>query len=589
MEPGGLVDIVTKKPLDKQRIYAEARLGSYDSSLFLLDWSQPLGDKAAIPINAATEDSDSFRSLFDISRDTISLTGLYDFTDRTRLNLSHEYRDEFRPFDRGTITVATPDGREIVNRLLDIPISRHFGEAYEQFDTKVQFATADFSHDFDDRWSVRVAGAWEHSDSDDRQSRPAAVLIFDQNAPIKNGFFTAPATPKPMFDDPNDKVFLVRRTDGSRDQKRTSWYANAQINGEFMTGALRHRIALGGDWRTFRTSRYFGATALTNGIPVANGGGGPLLDIQNPIYGTLPEEVPIAGLSPIIDKTVDYGFFLNDYIDITSRLSLLLGGRVDFSDVDRDGPAKTVSEFSPQVVLTYDLAENISAFVSYAEAFQPNTAFTIDSSGAPSTSELFDPEDSRQYETGLKAELLDRNLNVQGSVYKIEKTNVLLIVNGVPVLTDGQESKGFEISANGQPLPGLNIVAGYAYTDAEILTGANAGNRPTNVAKHTVNVWMSYEQKTGTLRGLGAGAGAFYTSDRYGDDANSWTLGDYMLVDGSVWYNLPIDLFQKTNNVRLQLSVKNILDEEYYPASGGDLRVSIGAPRSVSGSVAVTF
>ncbi|PEQ10459.1 TonB-dependent siderophore receptor [Novosphingobium sp. PC22D] len=589
VEPGGLVDIITKKPLDEQRIYAEARLGSYDSSLLLLDWSQPLGDKAAIRINAATEDSDSFRDLFDISRDTVSLTGRYDFTNRTRLNLSYEYRDEFRTFDRGTITVPTPGGREIVNRLLDIPISRRFGEAYEQFDTQVQFATADLTHEFNDRWSIRVAGAWEHSRSDDLQSRPGFVQIFDENAPIQDGFFTGPATPKDVFDAPTDQVFLIRRTDGSQDHKQTSWYINAQINGEFLTGGIRHRVALGGNWRSFRSSRFFGASAITNGVPVADGGGGPLFDIQNPVYGTLPDEVSIAGLSPIIDKTVDYGAFLNDYIDITSRLSLLLGGRVDFSDVDRGGPAKTVSEFSPQLALTYDVAANVSAFVSYAEAFQPNTAFILDPSGAPSTSELFDPEDSRQYEAGLKARLLSGNLNVQGSIYKIEKTNVLSVVDGVPQLTDGQESKGFEISANGQPLPGLNIWAGYAYTDAEILTGADSGNRPTNVAKHTFNLWMSYEQKAGTLRGLGAGAGAFYMADRYGDDANSWTLGDYMLVDGSVWYNLPLGLFERSNNVRLQLSVKNILDEEYYPASGGDLRVSIGAPRTVFGSVAVTF
>ncbi|RIV80924.1 TonB-dependent siderophore receptor [Aurantiacibacter xanthus] len=589
VEPGGLVDIVTKKPLDDQRIYAEARLGSYDSSLLLLDWSQPLGDKVAVRINAASERSDSFRDLFDIRRDTVSLTGRYDITNRTRLNLSYEYRDEFRTFDRGTITVPTAQGREIVNRLLDIPISRRFGEAYEKFDTQVQFATADLTHEFSNQWSIRVAGAWEHSDSDDLQSRPASVLVLGADAPIQNGFLTGRPIPKQFFGDPTDQVFLVRRTDGSRDYDQTSWYANAQINGEFMTGALNHRVALGGNWRSYSSTRYFAATPLTNGVPVADGGGGPLFDVQIPVYGTLPTQISIDGLDPIIDDTRDYGFFLNDYIDLTNRLSLLLGGRFDFADVDGNGPAEMVSAFSPQAALTYRLVDNVSAFVSYAEAFQPNTAFMLDLGGMPSTSKLFDPEDSTQYEGGLKAQLFDRKLNLQASAYKIKKTNVLSVVDGVPQLTDGQDSKGFEISANGQPLPGLNVVAGYGYTDAEILTGADAGNRPRNVAEHTFNFWMSYEQKAGTLRGLGAGAGAFYMSDRYGDDANSWHLGSYTLVDGSVWYNLPFGLFQRSNNVRLQLSVKNILDEEYYPASGGDLRVSIGAPRTVFGSVAVTF
>lgn len=589
VEPGGLVDIVTKKPLDERRIYGEARGGSFNDYLFLIDWSQPIGNRAAVRLNVSTQDSDSFRDFFDISRDAIALSGVYHLSDNTRIDVSYEYRDEFRSFDRGTITIPTPEGRVIVNRVLDIPIERRFGEAYEEIDTEVHFATMAISHDMGDGWNASFMGAWEKSHSDDFQARPRAVRIYDQDAPIENGFFTGPATPEAVFDDPTDQVFMVRGSDGSRDRNIEAYYLQGKVTGDFQTGAIRHRVAVGGDFRTTDESRYFVTFPDTNGIPVEEGGRGPLFDVQNPVYGVLPDELPTAGFPLLTARATDYGFFVNDYVNLTDRLGVLLGGRMDFSDPDGGGPAETVNAFSPQAAVNYRLLDTLSLFMSYSEAFEPNTTFAIDPDGSTSETELFDPEDSQQYEFGVKAQLFDRRLSADATVYKIKKSNVVTVVDGIPQLVEGQQAQGLEISLRGQPVPGMNILAGYAYTDAEILTGAEAGNRPTNVAKHTFNFWGSYEVQAGPLRGLGAGAGVFHLADRFGDNANSWKLGSYTLVDLSLWYTLPARVFGAPGGVRLQVSVKNLLDTEYYPASGGDLRVSIGAPRTVLGSISATF
>jgi iron complex outermembrane receptor protein len=589
VEPGGLVDIVTKKPLEERRIYGEARGGSFNDYLFLVDWSQPIGDRAAIRINVSTQDSDSFRDFFDISRDAIALSGIYHLSDNTRIDVSYEFRDEFRSFDRGTITVPTPEGREIVNRVLDIPIQRRFGEAYEEIDTEVHFATLGISHDFSDAWNASFKGAWEKSHSDDFQARPRSVRIYDQDAPIENGIITGPAVPEAVFDEPSDQVYLVRRSDGSRDRNIEAFYLQGKVTGDFQTGAIRHRIAVGGDFRHTDESRYFVALPDTNGIPVSEGGRGPLFNVEDPVYGILPDELPTAGLPLITAEATDYGFFVNDYVNLTDRLGLLLGGRMDFSDPDGGGPAGTVDAFSPQAAVNYRLLDTLSVFMSYSEAFEPNTTFSVDPDGSASETRLFDPEDSRQYELGLKAQFFDRRLSADATVYKIKKSNVVTVVDGIPQLVEGQQSQGLEVSLRGQPMPGMNIVAGYAYTDAEILTGADAGNRPTNVAKHTFNFWGSYEVQAGPLQGLGAGAGVFHLSDRYGDNANSWKLGSYTLVDLSLWYTLPARAFGSPGGVRLQFSVKNLFDKEYYPASGGDLRVSIGSPRTFLGSISATF
>ena len=110
-----------------------------------------------------------------------------------------------------------------------------------------------------------------------------------------------------------------------------------------------------------------------------------------------------AGSSPIESEAEDAALFVNDYVEFNDRFAVLLGARLDSSDPDGSGPAESVEEVSPQVALNYRLRDNMIVFASFAEAFVPNTAFTVNDQGIPSTSEVFDPEDSRQYEIGSKA------------------------------------------------------------------------------------------------------------------------------------------------------------------------------------------
>jgi len=590
VEPGGLVDIVTKKPLDDQRVYLEGRLGSYDSQFFLADWSQPVGQRVAFRVNASTEQSDTFRDLFDVDRDTIALTGRFDLSDKTTLTADYEYRDEFRTFDRGTVTVPVPGGRAIAHELLDLDPSTRFGEPFEEIDTEFEFGSLQLEHVFNDAWSASLRLAKESSLSNDFQARPLAVFVFDEAAAItEDGFFTGPAQPEAAFDEASDQVFLARRSDGSRDRDIEAEYAQLQFNGEFTTGKIRHQVAVGADYRSADESRFFVFNPPTNGFPVADGGTGPLLNLRQPEFGNLAIDTAAETRLTFQSESDDYGFYVNDYIGLGQRVGLLVGARYDISDPDGSGPADEVTEVSPQVALNYRVNEQVVLFTSISEAFEPNTAFALDAQGNPSGTELFDPEDSRQYEVGAKAQFFDRRLNFTASAYEIEKSNVLTVIDDTPQLVDGQRSQGVELSIGGQPLDGFNIVAGYAYTDAEILTGANRGNRPQNAAKHTANLWASYEFSQGRLTGLGAGIGAFHLGDRFGSDANTWELDSYTLFDASIWYTLSTSPIRSESSLRLQLSVRNLADEEYYPASGADLRINVGTPRTVVGSASLSF
>jgi len=551
-----------------------------------------------IRVVASTQDAESFRDFTDISRDTISISSAINFTDSTSLDLSYEYRDESRPLDRGTITVPTEDGRKVINELLDIPVSRRFGERFEVFESKFNFAEATLNHVINDDWIVKLSTAYEKSSANDLQARPVGLAIFDQDGPItEDGFivFQNPAEIATIlgtaiglsvFDDPTDQAFLLRRTDGSQDQGVDVFYANALATGEVEIGDTNHRLAMGADYRDSEITRFFAFTPFTNGVSQAIGGNGALFNVQAPVYGNLADNLSLEGVPVITVIEKNTGVFINDYIEITDKLNILAGLRYDSFEIEGDTPVDETDQFSPQLAANYNLTDTVSIFASYSTAFEPNTAVNPLSG----ENQAFEPEDSQQYELGFKAEFFDGNLQTSAAFYTIQKDNILSAdENDLPILIEGQSSQGGEISISGQPTPGMNIIAGYAYVDAEIGTGENSSNRPRNVAENTFNVWASYEIQGGKFEGAGFGAGAFYVGDRYGDDNNSYKLDGYTVVDLSTWYTLNVKNLGANDTLRFQLALKNVLDEEYYSASGGDLRISIGAPRTVFASVSFDF
>ncbi|CAD5248189.1 TonB-dependent siderophore receptor [Alteromonas sp. 38] len=604
VEPGGLVDIVTKKPLNEQRLSGEARIGSFNDKFALVDWSQLIGDNAAIRLVGSMQDAESFRDFTDVDRNTLSISGNINLTPATQLNLSYEYRDEARPLDRGTITVPTPNGREVVNNLLDISHSTRFGESFEIFESNFNFFDATIAHNINDDWTLKVSTAYEQSSADDLQARPLAVGVFDADGPITDDGFVIFQNPADIagilgaslvaeFDDPSDRVFLFRRTDGNQNADVDVAYVNAKVSGKMDIASVTHNIAIGANFRDFTREDNFVLTANTNGVPTSLGGDGPLFNVSNPIYGNLPTSLTPSDFPRRGTKLQEYGVFINDYVELTDSFSVLLGGRFDSvtQEVQSDGVTlldlDSATAFSPQIAANYKLNNTTSLFLSYSEAFEPNIN---QANTEVSQTEPFDPEDSQQIEAGVKAEFFNGRLQTSVSVYDIDKTNVLADLDGVAVLRDGQTSQGAELSISGQPSEGMNVIAGYAYTDAEIEgSGSVAGNTPRNVAENTFNLWASYEFQHGDLEGLGIGGGYFYVGDRFGTDANSFVLDSYGLVDLSMWYTLAVPRAGKNSTVRFQLAVKNLLEEEYYSASGGDLRISIGAPRTVFGSVSFTL
>ncbi len=309
-----------------------------------------------------------------------------------------------------------------------------------------------------------------------------------------------------------------------------------------------------------------------------------LLDIFNPNYD--------VDLPAIPDEAYFYttrrdtlGIYLQDQITFADNLKVLVGGRFDTfqrkeTELGETTGEESLSAFSPRVGIVYQPIQPISLYASYTQSFQPDRFF-----GRSATNEPFKPTEGTQYEIGIKADI-DERLSATLAAFQITKTNVVTPDPNDPDLSvqvGEQRSRGIELDIGGEILPGLNIIASYAYIDAITSEDNNipVGNGLINVPEHAASLWTTCELQSGDLQGLGFGLGLYYVGDRNADLENTSILPSYFRTDAAIYY--------KRDNWRLALNFRNLFNETYYETSQGRNTIYPGAPATVIGSFSIQF
>ncbi len=554
IQPGGLVNIVTKKPSFQERGLAQVVIDEHGKRLATIDVTSPIGngEDFAIRVNGSFERTDGFRDFYEIEREFFSPSLLWNIGENTSASLTYEYFKDNRPLDRGFVSL--PDGQGGRYIPSNIPRSRRFGEDFEERDSQAHLVESIVEHRFSNGWNGTLSFMYRTEDEFDVQVRPNGI---------------------------DELGNLRRRVDGTNDRTVDTLNFSAWASGDVQTGSINHQIAYGFDYRDESESRFFSVGQNVTGF-----------NIFNPVYGLITDtRIPPGDPREFNEKA--FGLFIQDQVSLTDRVSVLLGGRYDSTKGDSlaNGNRTIINkkeQFTPQAGLLFQPTQTTTMYASYSGGFNPTTS--VD----PETGETFDPEEATQYEVGAKARFLDEKLQASIAIYDLEKNNIVALNgNGVLDLVGEVRSRGVELDVSGEVIPGMNILASYAYTDNEILTesDANRGNRTANVAEHTFRVWGSYEAKGGRFAGLGTGLGVNHTSDRFGDNSNTWKLGSYTLVDVAVWYYLDATLIGlgEGQQIRLGLNVKNLLDERYFPAAGNSQRINVGTPRTVIASLTYDF
>lgn len=266
---------------------------------------------------------------------------------------------------------------------------------------------------------------------------------------------------------------------------------------------------------------------------------------------------------------------------VTERLRLLAGGRLSWAEVEVENysgavtpPSRPGRQFTPNLAALFDLTPQWTAYTSYAESF-------VVQSQRDRSGQVLPARSAKQIELGLKGEFLNKRLQTQAALFRIDDVNRAMsdpTASTASIAGGEVRSEGLELEASGQLAPGWDLLAGYAYTRTEYLKAPTAqlgqAFAPTT-PKHVVNLSSRYAFREGALRGFSVGGGMSWRSSFYAQ-AGSLRLvsGNYALAHLQLGYAF-------NDHVELGLTVDNLFDKTYYEKVSGLTRQNFyGSPRS---------
>ena len=599
--PGGVINRVTKKPLFENKNSITVGVGSWNTLKTYGDFTGPLNPKKTLlyRLNLGYEKTDSFRDLQGSESIIAAPSFSYIPNEKTHINVDFVYQNFNGKIDRGQSVPA--DGN-----VYSTPISRSLSAANDFLKENTLNTTIALTHKFSDHISLNAIYL-NSSYSEDMLEHTQANLYYKQIGNGANAF---------RYADPN-KVMMTAN-------QRKRYFANNSFNTyfnfNFNTGILKHKLLVGYDYfiseqkagsssisaqgylskdktkvvNTYTTT----ANVLAGSVqtPTTNV---PVFDLYDPIAGNAYKDISKYiwkqnTLNPY--EEYSHGVYVQEQIDI-SIVKLLIGLRQEWftETLNKETPkeiSRQTSAFIPRVGLVVEASENINLYSTWVKGFQPqgaNIQSDPDRYGGP-----FDYMKSELYEVGLKTEWFNKRLSATLAIFKITQENSLEQSPKagkadwrVPV---DEESNGFELDVAGQILPNFSVVANYAYTDARIVKLKEEGaikdlnvQRPST-PRHAANLWTKYIFENGSLKGLGAGIGVSYASERLGQvgrRATAASYPDYTLLNAVLYY--------KVKDVQLQLNVNNVLNRTYWISGYDNLRNFPGAPRNINASVTYRF
>jgi iron complex outermembrane receptor protein len=562
-EPGGTVNLVTKRPTFETAGEVRASAASFDTWRVDGDWTAPLTEIAAIRLVGFHEDAGSFRDTAETLKYGASPSLALRLTDRTLMTYELEYSRQEIPFDRGVLAIGGQLGR--------IPQSRFLGEPGDgPLKADVLGHQLELQHAFSYDWSFMLGANW----------RDTAL----------EGFSTEPELTSARQRLLVDGETLTRQR-RFRKYDATYHVVRGELTGQVTTGPISHRLLMGVDTDRFENDQVFRRARAP--VLSANPSLAQLqaINIFNPIYGQFPLPNP-GPLTDRVETQESTGLFIQDQIALTNRLEVRVGLRYDDYSQKLENrlnggvATQSFSRTSPQVGLVYRASDAISLYAVYGENFRPLSG--SDFAGNP-----FDPNTSKSMEGGLKFLLAGGDLAGTVSVFKIEQDNILVsdpVNAGFSIAGGEAESKGLEVDIQGRLTDTLSVWMSYAYVDASLKNNVldpdfalpvAAGSRLLNVPEHAFSLQVTKEAEL-AARPLTFGGGLVYAGKRLGEIGTNFELPDYTLLRAFAAYDL-------TPGLTLRAEVDNLADETWYANSYSQLWVQPGTPRSFRVSAAYRF
>jgi iron complex outermembrane recepter protein len=608
VEPGGMVNIVTKQPLTTPYYGFTQQFGSYDLYRTTFDASGPLTQNKDVlyRANLSYENSGSFRDF--VGREDVFFAPVlrWNISPKTEITFEMEYNRLHQGLDVQFVPVIPG---------FKMPISRNYG-GYNPSTTETIFGGFNWSHQFDDDWVLK------HSFSVNQQSfnTPFTTNLefAGTKAEIQNYFGIVDgdsvlnALPSGSY---------VPRSMYTADFQNNTTSTNLDLVGHFDTVGLKHTLLLGGDYYGLDGTFHQGSQSNSPGdlsyIPINNPGGsvtpfGPSFQFYK---------------TPKTEHTDQYGLYIQDqiklpydvqvmggiryqYIHQTSftQFSPVFGGRTFLSGSTQDA-------VTPRVGILWHPKSWLSLYANYAESFGANQGKTFVSDGV---GKIIAPTSAAQYEGGVKFEFFDGKLRANLTYYDLTKTNVAVGdpnpfhncgtggfsagASDCQIALGEVRSRGPEIDIQGEILLGWNVIATWSNTDIRIggnepvFSGGDIafkpGSRVPNVPRNTGSLWNTYEVQGGDFKGLTVGGGVTLRDSQIAPDF----VEPLSKVPGYATLDLMASYSRQVGDakVSIKFNVNNLLDKQYSSSrydnkQGHGYWANFGTPRTFMGQVSVQY
>ncbi|HGK4841600.1 TPA: TonB-dependent siderophore receptor [Kluyvera georgiana] len=551
LDPGGLINVVTKRPERTFSGNISATSSSFGGGSGQIDVTGPIeGTQLAYRLIGEYQNEDYWRN-FGKDRSSFIAPSLTWFGDDATVNLSWSHRNYNTPFDRGTIFDLNTD------QAVNVPSKVRFDEPFNITDGNSDLAQLNAEYRLNSQWTARFDYSFSQDMYSDNQAR---VMAYD----AKTGN-------------------LTRRVDATQGSTQRMHATRADLQGNVVIGGFYNELLTGIAYENYDLLR----TDMIRCKNVKNS-----LNIYHPIYGTLDKCTTVSAADS--DQRIQqetYATYLQDALYLTDKWIAVAGVRYQYYTqyAGKGRPFKENTDsrdekLTPKFGLVYKVSPTVSLFSNVAQSFMPQSSIASYIGDLP-------PEESTAYEVGAKFDLFD-GVTSNITFFDIHKRNVLYtetIGDETYAKTAGKvRSRGIEVDVAGSLSENLNVIASYGYTDAKVEEDPEYAGKPLpNVPRHTGSLFLTYDiNNVYDSNTLTLGAGGHALSRRSGTNGADYYLPGYAVADVFAAYRMKLQY-----PVTLQVNVKNLFDKTYYTSSiaSNNLGNQIGDPREVQFTVKMAF
>ena len=556
-EPGGMVNIVTKRPLEQSHYSLQQQFGSYDFYRTTFDATGPLFVKNLYyRFNLDYENANSFRDF--IYTDQIALFPTIEWKPNERNQIMAQ-------FMYATGTIKTDNG---IPLLMDgTPANVSIRNNYAEPDSNRVPTT---------QYSIKVLGSHQFSDN------------WKFTAAYKSGYYDSPVVPY--------GIFYIGDVDTNGDLQRFGATENyfyhwthqvaADLTGKFTIHGIQNTVLAGFDY--YYQDGHYDANFF---FPAP-------INIYNPVYSQPFDPPDPANNFVVHNGQQAYGAYFQDQITLPAHLFLLAGLRFDRVDTYNNGYDPAASSIhdspapTPRAGILWQPLQAASIYFSYSGNYGATPLGSVTPDGKP-----LPPQSAQQYEFGVKTEWLNRRLSATTSIYQITKQNIPTTDPSNPlysVAIGEARSRGFELDVSGQITPNWKIIGGYSYIDCITTKDDNlpslAGLRFPGAPTNSGSLWSVYELPGPRLKGLRFGAGVVgRTSEVAYESPDGVTyltdrIPGFAIMNAMVAYTW----HWERATLSAQLNIDNLLNHRYFSAVNPGSAMP-GAPITVMPAIRVNF